>query len=220
MGRSVAKRGFVIGMLLAALVASVGASTWKLSPTLRERVFLLGLASGVPVVQAGAARALEDYPTRATALALVAFVNWAHQPPIDLRRASHALARPDRATTEDLAWTLALLERASCLPEGSEPALAGISQGERRLLYECLEEKGDTWEQARRPRLELAGSGFRSLCTLTGQTFETRCQHHGGSASWGSLTDTQWSRALGSLNGWALQTFGGELLAAAGSAQG
>jgi hypothetical protein len=216
----VPKRGLIIGLLLAALVAGIGA-TWTLSPTLRERVFLLGLASGVPVVQAGAARALEDYPTRSTALALVAFVHWAHQPPIDLRPASHTLATPDRATAEDRAWTLALLERSGCLPQGSELALGEIPQGERRRLYECLEEKSDAWEQARRPRLELAGSGFRSLCALTGQTFETQCRHYGSSASWGSLSDAQWSRALGSLNGWALQTLGGELLAtAAGSPQG
>lgn len=215
------KRGFVIGLLLAALLLGLVGSSWMLSPTLRERVLLLGLVSGVSGVQAGAARALRDYPTRATALALVTFVNWAHQPPIDLRRASSTLARPDDSTREDRISTLALLDRAACLPRASDTALAEIPRAERRRLYECLEAKGRAWDEARRPRLELAGKGFRSLCALTGHTFETRCQHHGGSVSWGSMTDAEWSRALGSLNGWALQTFGGELLAAAtGGSQG
>jgi hypothetical protein len=221
MGGSVANRSFVIGVLLTALVLGVAGSTWILSPTLRERVLLVGLVSGVPGVQAAAARALEDYPTRNAALALVAFVNWAHQPPIDLRRASTTLSTPDHSTAEDRSWTIALLELAKCLPDASKPALDEIDPAERRRLYECLEEKSRAWDQARRPRLELAGKGFRSLCALTGQTFETRCQHHGSSASWGSLTDAQWSHALGSLNGWALQTFGGEILAAAsGSSAG
>jgi hypothetical protein len=221
MGESVAKQSFVIGLLLTALAVGVGGSAWVLSPTLRERVLLIGLVSGVSGVQASAARALEDYPTRNAALALVTFVNWAHQPPIDLRRASYTLSRPDRSTTEDRSWTLALLEHAECLGEAPTPALDEIPRAERRGLYECLEEKSGAWEQGRRRRLELAGSGFRSLCALTGQTFDTRCQHHGSSASWGSLTDAEWSRALGSLNGWALQAFGGEILAAAsGSSKG
>ena len=90
-------------------------------------------------------------------------------------------------------------------------------------LHACLEQKKQAWDELRRPQLELAGKGFRSLCKLTGRTFETRCQihGHGGSASWGTLTDAEWSRALGVLNGWALETFGGELLAsAAGSRAG
>ena len=154
--------------------------------------------------------------SRTTRRATQRLRSWPHQPPIDLRRASYTLATSDRSTGEDRDWTLALLEQAECLPEAPKPALDEIPRAERRLLYECLEEKSRAWDQARGPRLELAGRGFRSLCALTGQTFETRCQHHGSSASWGSLSDAQWSRALGSLNGWALQTFGGELLAAAG----
>jgi hypothetical protein len=217
----VTKRGVLIGSVLAALVVGIAGSAWSLSPTLRERVLLLGLVTGIPAVQTASARALEDYPTHATALALVTFVNWAHEPPIDLQRASLTLAKPDRGSADDLVFTLALLERAGCVPEAAPPALAKLSRAERRQLYECLERKKKAWDELRRPRLELAGSGFRSLCTLTGQTFETRCRHHGGSSSWGSLTDAEWSRALGSLNGWALGTFGGEMLAAAaGSSKG
>src|SRR5437867_4197829 len=50
-------------------------ATWKLSPSFQEKVFLLGLGSGISPIQKLSAEKLRDYPTKMAAITLVVFAN-------------------------------------------------------------------------------------------------------------------------------------------------
>jgi hypothetical protein len=64
---------------VAACVAVAAGAAWmsvfKLTPIVKEKLLIAALFSRVPPVQRVAIRALRDYPTKHTAVALVLFIN-------------------------------------------------------------------------------------------------------------------------------------------------
>ncbi len=74
--------------------------------------------------------------------------------------------------------------------------------------------KPDTPEDQARRRaqrvrdLELAERATETLCLLSGQSFGTYFKRERYGHSWGRLSEDKWPTVLGSVDRWALETFG------------
>jgi hypothetical protein len=212
-----------VGMPLVAVIgAGVG---WSSSVSFREKVLLVGLASGIDEVQSESAKALRDHPSTTAAVALLAFVNVKYRPPLDTRGLEQAFTHPERASEADRARVAEMLARFECPPGAEHPIdPRRLSEAERETIAACMREKYEIFEEEREKDAKVADRGLLSLCILTGHDFGTHYEKTGSGYSWGSLSDERWARALGRLNGWAFETFAvdaiGGILAAAAPAEG
>jgi hypothetical protein len=204
------------------LVAAIGAGVaWSSSVSFREKVLLVGLASGVDEIQRESANSLRDYPSTTSAVALLAFVNLKYRPPLDTRGLEEAFRHPERASDPERERVTKMLARLECPPGAEHPIdPRRLSDAERETIAACMREKYEVFEEEREKDAKVAERGLLSLCVLTGHDFGTYYEKTGTGYSWGSLSDERWGRALGRLNGWAFETFavdaiGGVLAAAA-----
>lgn len=196
---------FVVLPLLAA--AGAGAA-WISSVSFREKVLLVGLASGVDEIQRASADALRDYPSTMSAVGLLAFVNLKYRAPLDTRGLEEAFNHPEDASEADLQRVTEMLALFECPPGAEHPVdPRRLSDADREGIVSCMRQKYELFEAERKRDAKVAERAFLSLCVLTGHDFGTYYEKTPGGYSWGSLSDDRWSRALARLNGWALETF-------------
>ena len=128
----------IVAAVLSGLMLLVGAwmYVFKITPILTEKVLIAALFSRVPLVQQMAIKALQDYPTKHVAIALVAFINLKNMQEVEDPKRPWAPEERDRRRLHRLR-DLRLAERATetlCL-------LTGQSFG----TYFKLEQYGHSW---------------------------------------------------------------------------
>jgi len=92
----------VAHLILVLAVIGTVAGLWKWSPLFQEWVYEVELKSGIPSWEEHAAERLLDYPSEASAIALVVYINWAAEH-IEIREdeARRALLSLQLMTGED-----------------------------------------------------------------------------------------------------------------------
>jgi hypothetical protein len=204
-------RRFAIGLLVAALGSGVGfGSAWAWSPGFREAALLAGLASGIDPLQYQSAYLLQEHPTERAVLALIAFVNLAHEPPVERTPWERLLARPHEVSEPELLERIAALREWECVePSADRAALLHALESSRESLEHCVTAELDAEDAARERARELARRALYSVCVLTGEAFGTDFDPLRN--GYGTLAADEWRASLSELNLWNAQTFGAEL---------
>jgi hypothetical protein len=188
-------------LILGILSGAAGVTAWLLSPVFQERVLVLTLATGFSPLQEIGAKQLREYPSKTSAAALIAFVNYYAPTKSKLERLEGQI-REIRYLLKD--------EELEVLKRGELEAKLPLVEAELAAAQKEFE--------ASLPRKrKLSNKGMESLCLLTGHAFGTYFEKTKSGYSWGGLAPKDWPEVLTELNTWALRTFGVEALHAAGA---
>ena len=159
------RRKVLAVVAVAACVAAAAAAAWmsvfKLTPIVTEKLLIAALFSKVPPVQQVAIRALRDYPTKHTAVALVLFIN--------LKNLQVVPDPKNPETPEQKARRLAVRARDLKLAERATETLCLLA-GQSFGTYFTLERYGHSWgslSEERWPRVLRQIDGW-ALQTLGG----------------------------------------------------